>query len=50
MLPSTVCASRQLRWPAAGRKAKKSLKIFLWVMTPVRIDTSMSIEQKPTIQ
>ncbi len=26
-------ASSQERWPLPGRKVKKSLKIFLWVIT-----------------
>ncbi len=45
-----LCASSQERWPFQGRKVKKSLKIFLWVITPLTIATSMTIVAMPTIQ
>lgn len=35
--------SSQERWPLPGRKVKKSLKIFLWVITPLTIATSMNM-------
>ncbi|MNN53423.1 hypothetical protein D3C81_1681760 [compost metagenome] len=44
----TLWKSSHERRPFCGRKVKKSLKIFLWVMTPVMIATSMNIAQKPT--
>lgn len=45
--PSTDNAlwpSIQARWPPFfGRKVKKSAKIFLWVMMPLMIATSMNM-------
>ncbi|KAG0731929.1 hypothetical protein G6F23_014822 [Rhizopus arrhizus] len=43
----TLWKSSHDRRPLSLRKVKKSLKIFLWVMTPVMIATSMNIAQKP---
>ncbi|MNI43605.1 hypothetical protein D3C73_979400 [compost metagenome] len=51
--PSTEAAawpSSHERWPLPQRKVKKSAKIFLWVMTPLTMATSMNIAHTPTIQ
>ena len=45
-----LCASSHERCPLPGRKVKKSLKIFLWVMTPLMMATNMSKVAIPTIQ
>ena len=47
---SALCASSQERWPLPPRKVKKSVKIFLCVMTPLTMATSMNIAQSPAIQ
>ena len=47
---SALCASSQERCPLPHRKVKKSMKIFLCVMTPLTIATSMNIAQKPASQ
>ena len=45
-----LCASSQERWPLRGRKVKKSVKIFLCVMTPLTMATNITIVATPTIQ
>ncbi|CFN18939.1 Uncharacterised protein [Bordetella pertussis] len=41
---NTLCPSIQARWPPLrGRKVKKSVNIFLWVMMPLMMATSMNI-------
>ena len=47
---SAACPSSQERWPLPQRKVKKSAKIFLWVITPLTMATSMNIAHRPTIQ
>ncbi|MCY1429525.1 hypothetical protein D9M71_454460 [compost metagenome] len=47
---SALCPSSQLRWPLPRRRVKKSAKIFLWVITPLTMATSMNIVQKQTNQ
>lgn len=43
-------ASSQERCPLRGRNVKKSVKIFLCVMTPLMMATNISMVAKPTIQ
>ena len=43
---SALCASSQERWPLPPRKVKKSIKIFLCVITPLTMATSMNMAQK----
>ena len=45
-----LCASNQERCPLRGRKVKKSLKIFLCVMTPLMMAMSITMVATPTIQ
>ena len=47
---TALCASSHERWPLAGRKVKKSLKMRLCVMTPLTSATSMIMVVMPTIQ
>jgi len=47
---SALCASSHERWPFPQRKVKKSVKIFLCVMTPLTMATSMNMAQKPASQ
>ncbi|MNT74200.1 hypothetical protein D3C72_2130000 [compost metagenome] len=46
---TALCASSHERWPLAGRKVKKSLKMRLCVMTPLTSATSMARAAMPTI-
>ena len=47
---TALCASSQLRCPLRGRKVKKSLKMRLWVITPLTSATSIAKPAMPTIQ
>ena len=44
---SALCASSQERWPLPQRKVKKSAKIFLCVITPLTMATSMNMAHSP---
>jgi len=45
-----LCPSSHERCPLPGRNVKKSLKIFLWVITPLTMATSMNSVAAPTSQ
>ncbi|MNR61118.1 hypothetical protein D3C85_1827700 [compost metagenome] len=45
-----LCASSHERGPLRLRKVKKSAKMRRWVITPLRMATSMNMVQKPMIQ
>ena len=47
---TALCASSQERWPLPQRKVKKSMKIFLCVITPLTMATSMNIAAAPASQ
>ena len=47
---TALCMSSQLLCPLLERKVKKSLKIRLWVITPLTSATNMASAAMPTIQ